>query len=348
MRGSDPTRPGPPFRPRRRRAGGLGGAGRAAYAAIDLGTNNCRLLIAEQADTGFRVLDSFSSMVRLGEGLAATGRLSEAAMSRTLSALEVCAAKMKASAVTRVRCVATQACRVAENGLDFLERIRVRLGLRFALIEPEEEAQLAVLGCASLIDAPREVALVVDVGGGSTELSWVDARRSDEGPFALSILRSISLPYGVVTLAERVVGRAPEDWFQPIVGEIGEILEQEPHVGRWRDAFASGDGLVIGASGTLTSLAGVHLGLTRYVRSKVDGLWMTASEIDTASRLLLNLTPQARAANACIGPERADLVLPGAAILNAVMRAAPAPRIRVADRGLREGMLITLMNEAPP
>lgn len=333
-----------PLAPARgRRAGSA--APRTAYAAIDLGTNNCRLLIAEPGGDRFRVIDSYSSMVRLGEGLAAAGRLSEAAMSRTLAALEICAGKMRHKAVRHARCVATQACRAAANGPDFLERIRVRLGLQFSLIDAQEEAQLAVLGCASLIDGPRDVALVVDVGGGSTELSWVDARRSQDGPFALSILQSISLPYGVVTLAERVAGAAPAEWFGPIMAEIGAALEREPQVERWRAAFASGSGLVIGASGTLTSLAGVHLGLPRYLRSKVDGLWMEAAAVEATSHLLLSLDHAGRAAHPCIGPERADLVLPGAAILTAVMRAAPAPRIRVADRGLREGMLMTLMRE---
>ncbi len=269
-------------------------------------------------------------------------------MARTLAALEVCAMKMRRRRVTHVSCVATEACRAAANGRDFLERIRVRLGLDFRLIDPEEEARLAVLGCAGLIGDGHPVALVVDIGGGSTELSWVDATKAGNGPFALPILRSVSLPYGVVTLAERVADQPDDSWFASVVTEVRDTLSGEIEIDRWRGTFAGGDGLLIGASGTVTSLAGIHLNLPRYARSRVDGLWMRFEEVESACSMVRGLDRAGRIAHPCIGADRADLVLPGAAILTAVLQAAPAPRIRVADRGLREGMLLSLMREHRP
>ncbi|MDW8443258.1 MAG: hypothetical protein RML45_02265 [Acetobacteraceae bacterium] len=156
------------------------GAGPPLYAALDLGTNNCRLMIAAPAGRGFRVVDSFSRMVRLGEGLAASGRLCEAAMERTLEALAVCAEKVARHRVRRLRAIATEACRKAENGPRFLERVRAETGIGFEVIGPREEAELAVESCASLLAGPEPRALLFDIGGGSTELAWIRARRPGE------------------------------------------------------------------------------------------------------------------------------------------------------------------------
>ncbi len=324
----------------RTRAGG--GAGRA-YAAVDLGTNNCRLLIAEPEGATFRVVDSHSDLVRLGEGLKASGRLGAPAMARALQALRVCAAKIAERGVAAVRCVATQACRAAANGQEFLAQVRQETGLDFAIITPREEAELSVLGCAALKDPRAPLALVVDVGGGSTELSWVE----EDGAGGTRIAEWVSLPVGVVSLAEEFGAAAGKpEGFARMAAQAGAALADFRGAERLRKAFA--DPLVhyIGASGTVTSLAGVSLRLPRYQRARIDGLWMSVAQTREASAYLRSLDAGGRAAHPCIGPQRADLVLPGAAILEAIFSHWPAERVRVADRGLREGLLTQMTAQA--
>lgn len=322
------------------------GDGRDAplYGALDLGTNNCRLLIARPAREGFRVVDSFSRIVRLGEGVSRTGRLDDAAMDRAYEALDQCAERLARRGIdgARISAVATQACRQATNGAAFVERVRSGTGLKLRIIGPEEEAALSVEGCRNLLDPRHEAALVIDVGGGSTELSWM---RGDGRSFRTEAW--MSAPVGVVTLAE--AHPEPEDglpdWFEAMVATMGKALEQAACPDELTALFHGGRGHLIGTSGAITSLAGVHLGLRRYRRDQVDGLWMTRGDCEAAATRLLHLGPRGRAADSCIGQERADLVMAGAAILEAVQRGWPSERVRVADRGLREGLLLQRIRE---
>jgi exopolyphosphatase / guanosine-5'-triphosphate,3'-diphosphate pyrophosphatase len=316
------------------------------YAALDLGTNNCRLLIARPAPEGFTVIDSFSRIVRLGEGVGATGQLSDAAMERTVDALAVCARKMRRRGVTHSRLVATEACRRASNGDAFIRRVEDRTGLALEVISHDEEAALAVRGCATLLDPSARRALVFDIGGGSTELTWLDLTGAD-GP---QVLGWTSLPHGVVTLAERVGGgRIAPDEFDAMVAEIAaELAPFEAAHDIARDV-ARGAVQMLGSSGTVTTLAGVHLGLKRYDRSRVDGIYLDFADIERSSRALSSMNCAERAAQPTIGPGRADLVVAGCAILTAVMLVWPVGRLRVADRGLREGILRILIEaERPP
>lgn len=316
------------------------------YAALDLGTNNCRLLLAESQVDGLKVVDGYSQIVRLGEGLAKTGRLSEPAIERALGALRVCAQKMAAKPIRRQRCVATQACRVAENGSAFLARAKAETGLEFCIISPEEEARLSVLGCSPLIDPEADLALVIDVGGGSTELSWVDASPLQHGRPS-TILAWTSLPFGVVTLAEAHTSDVDSPlWYDRIVSDVEQALRAFRGADRLRDLFQEGRCHYVGTSGAVTSLAGVLLGLTRYQRTRVDGVWLSVEQTRATVEQLRRLGRTYRAENPCIGPDRADLVIPGGAILEAIFRVWPAKRVRVADRGLREGVLFTLMQES--
>lgn len=326
----------------------------ACYAALDLGTNNCRLLVATPTPRGFRVVEAYSRIVRLGEGLSQTGQLSEAAMERSLAALKVCAEKIRRRKAIRVKAVATQACRGATNGPDFVRRVQEETGLKLQIISPREEAQLSVAGCMSLFDREQDAALVVDVGGGSTELSWVDlkgggldAKPRQFAAWKLPIKAWLSIPVGVVTLAERFPEgeRAEEGWFRAMVDDVKVRIEAFPHAEPMRDIFAEGRAHLIGTSGAITSLAGLHLGLPRYDRNIVDGLWMDRADCDVASERLQGLTAAERALEPCIGADRADLVLAGAAILQAVQELWPCSRVRVADRGLREGLLMSLMSD---
>ena len=327
----------------------------AAYAALDLGTNNCRLLIATPAGKGFRIVEAFSRIVRLGEGLSRTGRLDEAAMARTLAALQVCSDKIARRGVRRVRAVATQACRQAVNGSAFIAEIKHRTGLTLEIISPREEAQLSVLGCLNLIDHGEAAALVADVGGGSTELSWVDLRdgmlRRGDGrmaPHRLPIRAWLSVPVGVVTLAERFPEPRPTSaaWFRSMVDHMKAEILAFRHAEHLRPVFAAGRAHLIGTSGAITSLAGLHLGLSRYERTRVDGLWLTHGDCMAVADRLMRMEPDQRATEPCIGPDRCDLVLAGAAILQAIQEAWPCERVRVADRGLREGILMSLMSES--
>ncbi len=323
------------------------------FAALDLGTNNCRLLVATPAPDGFRIIDAYSRIVRLGEGLSQTGRLAEAAMERALGALSVCAQKIGRRGAKRVRAVATQACRSAANGAQFIQAVQEQTGLRLSVISPREEARLAVAGCLNLLDFNAKAALVLDVGGGSTELSWIDlAAPGLDAPvrrlahWRLPIQAWLSVPIGVVTLAERFPQAAHDGrGFRAMVDAVKVEIEAFAHAEPLRAIFDAGGAHLVGTSGAITSLAGLHLGLARYDRNRVDGLWMTRSECDAVAGRLAAMTVAERGAQPCIGPDRADLVLAGAAILQAVQEVWPCERVRVADRGLREGLLLSLMSE---
>ncbi|MGH6614751.1 Ppx/GppA phosphatase family protein [Sphingomonas sp.] len=308
------------------------------YAALDLGTNNCRLLIARPQGDGFAVVDAFSRIVRLGEGLAATGRLSDAAIDRTLSALKVCADKLKRRNVTLARSVATEACRRAENGPAFIARAYAETGIHLDIISAEEEARLAVLGCHVLIEPGDDPALIFDIGGGSTELVLVDTR-----PTVPTVLDWHSAPWGVVSLTEHA-GNA-----EGAEGRLALYNRMRSLVAESFAGFASRlpRGIdrprLLGTSGTVTTLASVHLGLSHYDRSQVDGLIVPAASMRKISADLSRMDLSERATLPCIGTERADLVVAGCAILETIMDLWPAERLGVADRGIREGILRRLM-----
>jgi len=316
-------------------------AGPPVFAALDLGTNNCRLLIAEPARHGtFRIVDAFSRIVRLGEGIASQGRIAEAAIERTLDALQVCAGRMRRRRVTHIRAIATEACRRASNGGEFLTRALAETGIALEVISPAEEARLAVAGCTPLLDPDRRRALVFDIGGGSTELAWL----SVTGPDRATMLDWISLPLGVVTLAERFGGVEVDDrLYDVMVDEVRKALA--PFEAKYVAADATRDHgfQLLGTSGTVTTLAAVRMNLPRYDRARVDGSWLTRVEIDKVIADIRAMPFDGRAANPCIGHDRADLVLAGCAILEAILDAWPEKRLRIADRGLREGVLMGLM-----
>ncbi len=318
---------------------------RGPYAALDLGTNNCRLLVASPTRDGFRVVDAFSRIVRLGEGVAGAGALSDAAMDRTVEALKICARKIARRGVSRGRYIATEACRSAANGEAFLERVKRETGIDLEIISTEEEARLAAAGCRDLIDPGVDGAIVFDIGGGSTEMSFLE--REGDGERARFRLASwLSAPYGVVTLSERWGGaEVSRETYDRMVDAMADELRSLKPPDAFANLFADGRGHLLGTSGTVTSLAGVHLRLPRYRRDAVDGLWLTADDARNVGERLRAMGLDERAAEPCIGPDRADLVVCGCAIFEAILRLWPATRIRVADRGLREGMLAGLMEE---
>lgn len=308
-------------------------------AALDLGTNNCRLLIARVRGDGFRVIDGFSRIVRLGEGLDSSGRLSEAAMERTRAALKICAEKIKRRSVFSGRYVATEACRRAENGADFLQKMEDETGLRLETIPSREEAELTLAGCLPLLDPSVPYALTFDVGGGSAEILWVRLHKSD----APQIVGWISLPCGVVTMTERY-GKpefSAQD-YRTMVRDIEAQLRPFDETHGISATMARGEAQMLGTAGTVTTIAGVNMGLPRYNRSMVDGTWLDFAALQSISQMLVSSTFAERAAHACIGQGRAELVVAGCGVLEAVCSTWPAGRLRVADRGVREGILLAL------
>ncbi|HWU63648.1 MAG TPA: exopolyphosphatase [Ensifer sp.] len=316
------------------------------YAALDLGTNNCRLLIAQPTRPGqFRVVDAFSRIVRLGEGLGSSGRLSQEAMERSVEALKICASKLSSRNIRKRRLIATEACRAAENGEEFLARVTAETGLELEIINRETEARLAVSGCSSLVGRETRSVVLFDIGGGSSEIAVIKTGENRSARLANHITHWTSLPVGVVTLSERHGGRdVTPAVFDAMVQEVQGMLAkfESPDVSELADDPDSGFHL-IGTSGTVTTLAGVHLGLSKYDRRKVDGVWLSDAEVSAMQAKLLSWDFAGRASNPCIGPDRADLVLAGCAILEAIRRRWPSPRMRVADRGLREGLLTDMM-----
>jgi len=319
--------------------------GHDLYAALDLGTNNCRLLVAEPNRGGFHVVDAFSRIVRLGEGMSTSGRLSEIAQARAIEALHICRAKLEVRGVNRARLVATEACRIAENGADFISRVEHETGLTLEVVSRETEARLAVAGCANLIDWEADGVLLFDIGGGSSELVWLDLDKSGQRDDLTRHIRAwTSLPVGVVTLSERHGGvLVDRRVFEEMVEDVDGMLDGLVEGADLSAALQNGPFHMLGTSGTVTTLAGVHLGLRRYDRRRVDGVWLGAGDVGSMIDRLLAMSFDERVANPCIGADRADLVLAGCAILEAIRRRWPCERLRVADRGLREGILTELM-----
>ncbi len=319
----------------------------SSYAAIDLGTNNCRLLVARPAPGGFRVIDGFSRIVRLGEGVSASGKLSDAAIERTTEALRACAGKIDGRGVKETRSVATEACRRAANGEAFLAHVRRQTGLALNTISAAEEARLTLAGCAPLLRTGHAKALMFDIGGGSTELMWV-ANEPGRAPRALDIL---SLPFGVVGLAEEFgEDPLPAPEMERLVGRVDGALAPFEDRHRIGADIEAGRVHMLGTSGTVTTLGAIYLDLPRYDRSRVDGLSIRLESAHAICAKLSGLDFEARHNHPCIGPGRADLMVMGCAILTAIIRRWPVASLTAADRGIREGLLLDMMaaDGAPP
>lgn len=328
----------------------------AIYGALDLGTNNCRLLLARPQRRGFRVVDSFSRIIRLGEGLGANSRLSDEAMDRTIDALKICSEKMAYRGVHRSRLIATEACRRADNGAEFIHRVHAETGLKLEIIEQKTEAKLAVAGCAALLDERSKYALVFDIGGGSSELVLVEICPGEDGdhehktqksPFHPNyrIVDWTSLPIGVVTLSEKFGGtNVTHKLMDEMVEYVDNLLKPFEEKHQIANKINKEKIHLLGTSGTVTTVAGIHLQLKQYDRRRIDGYWLESSLSLGVTDMLIDMKFEGRANHPCIGAERADLVLAGCAIFNAIYKRWPAERTRVADRGLREGILTNLMS----
>ncbi len=336
------------------------------YAALDLGTNSCRMLIAKPDGLNFAIVDAFSKSVRLGSDLERTGVLSQAGVSRTLQALHVCARKIRKYGVLRMRLVATEACRRAKNGKYFLEKVNADTGLKLEIISPAEEARLAIISCAPLLEPNISQVLVVDIGGGSTELVWIDLTNVPDQDRAKAMMMMapsdkqrkkfiknntnakivdwISVPSGVATLHQKysdVEDDAARFALMSCYFE-DQIADFKPYFKSYSKGLLS-DFQIIGTSGTITTLGAAHLGLRKYDRNRVDGLNLTSSNVDQVINRFLKLGPEGRKSEPGIGKDRSELIMSGSAIIQTLLRIWPTERMRVADRGLREGILYSLM-----
>ena len=310
------------------------------YAAVDLSTNNCRMLAARPAGTELLVVDSFSRIVRLGEGVSVSGLLDEAAIERTIAALKICAGKISRLASFRVRNVATEACRAAANGPQFLERVRAETGLDFEPISTDEEARLTVAGCVPLFDAEKRFVLMFDIGGGSTEVTWIE-QAMDAPP---RILGTTSLAIGVMTIAEQFgTGILPPATVEEIRKNVDARLGNLDQAHGISDHLAAGEVQLLGTSSTVTTLGGIYLNLQRYDRSQVDGIDIPVSAIEKLTTRLSGLPEKERAKIPCVGQQRADLMIAGCTLLQTVCDRWQVGRLTVADRGIREGILYEMM-----
>lgn len=313
---------------------------RHSYAAIDLGTNSCRMLVAVPCETGFHVIDGFSKVVRLGDRLSDTGVLCDRAIDRTVSALSQCAKRLNARSVKRARAVATQACRQASNAELFLNRVSAEVGLNMDVICPVEEAKLTVAGCGELLCSEHDRALVFDIGGGSTEIMWVETP-ADGKPMMLD---TISLPFGVVSLRDENGAEAvPSMVYNALIDRIDGLLQPFDQRNGISQAISNNRVRMIGTSGTVTTLGAMYLNLPRYNRSRVDGLELDFEDMRGIASNLIDMSCEERIAHPCLGHGRGDLMLMGLVVLRAICDRWPVGKLRVADRGIREGVLFDLM-----
>lgn len=323
---------------------------KAVIAAIDLGTTSCRLLVARPEGTSFRVVDSFSRVVRLGEGIQANNHLQPGAIARTLDALKICRDKILKNNVSKIRAVTTEACRRADNSAELLDRARIDFGINIEVITPLEEARLALSGCAAILDPDIPYAVAFDIGGGSTEIIWLRLLSSPKNRRSripiVEVIDCASLPFGVVTLSE-VYGTRFTDFgiYQDLRNKVASEVKHFTEKNNIHSYIQKGQVQMAGTSGTVTTIGAVHLKLPKYDRRYIDGLFLQLTDIHEVSESLLAMTHLERAQSSCIGPGRADLVVMGTAILEGICDVWNLPRLRVADRGVREGILMDLLEE---
>lgn len=322
------------------------------YAALDLGTNNCRFLIVEPDGKEYKVIETFSRSVRLGEGLFLRGEISEEAQLRALDALSECAERLKPYNILRLRAVATEACRSARNGPDFIRRIKKNTGLSLKIISQQEEIRLAASACVPLLDKGYDRAMVFDIGGGSTEMAWINLRSGlyrKGGFWEPEIIAWHSVNKGVVTLSDSFKECAPDErdaLFERVTAETYQSVLEFYNIVKQKDTRPWKSFHLLGASGTVTTLAALSIGLKRYNRFAVDGSWMASETVELLIDNIRRSGDYSMIAEGFTGPERADLLIPGCAILTAIINFFPKIRLRVADRGVREGIITDLLKES--
>jgi exopolyphosphatase/guanosine-5'-triphosphate,3'-diphosphate pyrophosphatase len=291
-----------------------------AIAVIDIGTNTLLLLIVDAAMQPVVDLCRFG---RLGKGLDATGRLADDAIATSLAICREYRQVMNDHGVARPIVIATQAAREAANAADFIAPAEHILGAPIEVIAGEREAELAALAVArSLPELAGTHYLVVDVGGGSTEIITVEGDR---------VAARVSLPIGAVRMTERHLRHDPPT--------APEIMALTADIDRQIEAIELPRGVsVVGTAGTATTLAAIVLGLERYDPAAVTGLPIARDTVTVLHGRLLAATVEARKAIPGIEPQRADVIAAGAAIFARVLQLIEAPVLITCDRGIRWGL----------
>jgi exopolyphosphatase/guanosine-5'-triphosphate,3'-diphosphate pyrophosphatase len=304
-------------------------------ATIDLGSNTVRLLVADVVSGGsWRVVDADQRVTRLGEGLARSGQLDAAACERTAAVVSEYVARARRGGAERLAIVATSAVREAANAGAFVARLERGTGERVTVVSGDEEASLTLRGVLrGLADGPSApaVTLVFDIGGGSTEYILANGAQ----PVA-----AVSLRLGVVDLAERYPFPVAVDWarYRTMQAEAAARLGAEvPAAIR-----TASIGRLVGTAGTATTLAALDLGLRAYDGRRVQGHVLSRTAVQTLLERLGVLTVAERAALPCLEPGRADLIVPGVAIVLATLDFTGAEALVVSDWGLREGIMVSL------
>ncbi|WP_458010767.1 Ppx/GppA phosphatase family protein [Candidatus Solincola sp.] len=304
-------------------------------ASVDIGTNSVRLLVAqvEEGEGGplLHTLHRRMTITRLGQGVDRKGRLDPEAEERTLRVLMEYRALLDAEGVRTVEAAATSAVRDASNAASFLERTAEVLGIRPRVLSGEEEALLSFLGATHDLGEPPEsfgLILVVDIGGGSTEIILGRGRR---------VLAARSLNVGCVRMAERFLSSDPP--------APAELARMDDHLGKELAALAKEmgrprPGLAVGLAGTITTVAGIRLGLSEYDGEAIHHTWLTRSEVEEEYRRLASLSLEERKRYMCLEPDRADVIVGGSAVLNAVMAGFALDRLLVSEKDILDGLVL--------
>lgn len=307
-------------------------------AAIDLGTRNCRLIIAKHHGGQIEIVDLFSRFVCLGEGVAQSRRLGRKAMERTITVLKQCAKRLSHYPNVVFSGVTTDAVRRAENAQSFLRRVARETGLKLEMIDEKEEAYYEVLGCARVLDMRKKRHIIFDIGGGSSEIILCSLDQEKR----VRIDEMLSLPYGVVNLYESV-DKLTFTSYTSIVEEVQNLCRRflVAHLGDLASQDVSAF-QVIGTSGTTTTVAAMHHNLKMYDRERVDGTSLCFEDVQKVIHYVQSLSPAERRSNAFCGHVEDDLVLTGFAILEGILRAVPCMYFTVTDAGVRDGLIRTL------
>ncbi len=302
-------------------------------AAIDVGTNTVRALVAETDGPGrFRTLYADQTVTRLGEGFLATRSLGWEPMRRTVEVVARYADLARAHGAEAIAAVGTAAARDARNGAEFSAEVERAAGLRLEILPGEREAALALRGVLFGLGLGRERLLVMDVGGGSTEFV-VAASGAPE--------RLLSVRLGVVALTEQYLKcNPPRSWeLVKLEGAIGDRCDDlAERLGEVRGRVCAGTG------GTVTTLATIDMGLREYDPRRVNGYRLYRRRLTELYRWLSRMTLESRRRVPGLEPDRADVIVAGAAIVLQAMETLGFSELKVSDAGLREGVLLDLMD----
>lgn len=310
------------------------------FAAIDLGSRNCRTIVGCQSKAGaFEYIETYSKSVSLADGVAASKKLSRKSMDRTIEALAFCSKVLSRYAGLTYLAVATDAMRRAENASVFIKRVKRELGLIISIITPQEEAYYAALGCIEVLSLETEIFVVFDIGGGSSEIALC-RQKSDKD---IELIDSLSIPYGVINLLEskdHLTFSGYSNLVQKISDLSRDFLNQYATTLDFVNNFQC-----IGTSGTTTTVAALNMNLRFYDREKINDSILQFSEILKTVHYVQSLSEDERKLHPYISQSNEDLVLGGLTILEGIVRGLPASTITVTDRGVRDGVVYALTHD---